>query len=246
MMCAGLAACTNPTNQPSASRTPSGDSSAPSGREAANQKKALVRFAQTVPGDQRLDLWFGDVKVFSNAAYKEVTPYIEVPAEQHDFKLQHSGGVQPAGEFQVLAANREGLKAGAHYTLIAERKNRAGAALTLDPLSDDLTPPSEGKAKLRVVNAAAGLGKVDVVGPDGRIFSGVGDDSSTSYKEIAITPGALEIRKSDRKADLLRITDANLQGGRVYTIFLIGGGAGAKLEAITITDQLTPPAGVGG
>ncbi len=241
--CVLLASCGgNRTNQPSASETPGGGSTAPPGREAAKEKKALVRFAQAVPGNQRLDLWFGDMKVFSNAGYKDVTPYVEIPSERHEFKLQNAGDTQPA----ALATNSEGLSAGAHYTIIAERKDAKNATLTLDPLNDDLTPPAEGKAKIRFVNAAVGLGKVDVVAPDGKMFSGVGDNSSTSYKEIAITRGPLEIRKSDKKADLLRITNLNLQPGRMYTVFIVGGTAGTKLEAFTVTDQLTPPAGVGG
>jgi len=242
VLCLALASCSgNRTNQPSASETPGGGSTAPSGRDAASQKKALVRFAQTVPGDQALDLWFGDMKVFSNVGYKQVTPYVEVPAERHDFKLQNTGDTQT----NALATNSEGLSAGAHYTLVTERKDSKNATLTLDALQDDLMSPSEGKAKLRVVNTAVGLGKIDMVGPGGKIFSGVGDNSSTSYKEIAPAPGVLEIRRSDRKVDVLRIVNLNLQPGKIYTIFVTGG-AGKPLEAVTVTDQLTPPAGVGG
>src|SRR5581483_12339171 len=94
IFCVALAGCSsNKTSEPSASRTPNGGSTAPSGSEAASQKKALVRFAQTVNGTP-MDLWFGDMKVFSNVGYKQVTPYVEVPAERHDFKLQNAGDTQ--------------------------------------------------------------------------------------------------------------------------------------------------------
>jgi len=238
-ICVLLAGCNSKTNQPSASQTPSGSSTAPSGQDAATQKKALVRFAQTIPGNQRMDLWFGDMKVFSNVAYKDVTPYVEVPAERHEFRLEPSGDNQTTSP----ATNSEGLTAGGHYTIVAEKKT-GKMAVTLDALNDDLNPPTNGKAKMRVINAAVGLGKIDVVGPDGKIFGGIGDDSSTSYKEIAPTQGVLEIRRSDKKVDALRV-NATLQPGRLYTIFIVGG-AGARLEAIPVTDQLTPPASVGG
>src|SRR5579872_2222519 len=105
-LCIALAACSgNKTSQPSVSETPGGGSTAPSGRDAATEKKALVRFAQTIPGKERVDLWFGDMKVFSDVAYKEVTPYIEVPAERHEFKVQNSGDTQVT----ALATNSEGL-----------------------------------------------------------------------------------------------------------------------------------------
>ena len=240
VVCVLLAGCNSKTNQPSASQTPNGSSTAPSGQDAANQKKALVRFAQTVPGNQRMDLWFGDMKVFSNVAYKEVTPYVEVPAERHEFKLQPAGDTQPTAP----ASNSEGLTAGGHYTIVAEKKAGGKDGLTLDALTDDLKSPAEGKTKVRIVNAAVGLGKVDIVGPDGKIFGGVGDDSTTSYKEVAPVQGVLEIRRSDKKVDALRV-NASLQPGRMYTIFIVGG-AGQRLEAIPVTDQLTPPSGVGG
>lgn len=187
-----------------------------------------------------MDLWFGDMKVFSNVGYKQVTPYIEVPAERHDFKLQNSGDTQT----NALATNSEGLTAGAHYTIVAEKKNSKDQALTLDSLNDDLTLPAEGKAKIRIVNAALGLGKIDVVGPDGKIFSGVGDDTSTSYKDVSAARGTLEVRRSDKKVDVLRITNLNLQPGKIYTIFVVGG-AGQPIEGVTVSDELTP-SGIGG
>jgi hypothetical protein len=112
-----------------------------------------------------MDLWFGDMKVFSNVAFKEVTPYVEVPAERHDFKLQLAGDTQTTAP----ATNSEGLSAGGHYTIVAERKNGDKGGYTLDAMNDDLKVPTDGKAKVRVVNAAVGLGKIDVVGPDGKV-----------------------------------------------------------------------------
>lgn len=240
-LCALLAACSgNKTNQPTASETPGGGSTAPAGQDAANQKKALVRFAQTVPGSEHLDLWFGDMKAFSNVAFKGVTPYIELPAERHDFKLQNSGNTQAT----ALATNSEGLTAGAHYTIVAERKSGRDASLTLDALNDDLTPPQSGKTKVRFVNAAVGLGKIDAFGPEGKISGGIDENSATSYQEIAAAPGPMEIRRSDKKVDVLRIDKMNLEPGKLYTIFIVGGN-GSPFQAIPVTDQLTPT-GVGG
>jgi hypothetical protein len=248
-VCVVLGACSsnNKTNQPSASETPGGGSTAPSGQSAAGQKKALVRFAQTVAGKQSMDLWFGDMKVFSNVGYKQVTPYIEVPAERHDFKLQSAGDTQPS----ALATNSEGLTAGSHYTIVAERTNNNGNGnnangnYTLKSMDDNLNEPNVGKAKLRVVNAAVGLGSIDVVDANGQIVGGVGEDSSTDYKEIAPLQGTLEVRRGSKKADVLRIQHQNIQPGKIYTLFIVGG-AGQPLDSVLVSDQLTPPTGVGG
>jgi hypothetical protein len=56
--------------------------------------------------------------------------------------------------------------------------------------------------------------------------------------------GTLEVRRNDKSVDVLRIPNLSIQPGKLYTIFIVGG-AGQRLEAIPVTDQLTPPAGVG-
>ena len=244
-LCAALpfAGCDRKSKEPSASQTPGGTSTAPSGQEAASQKKALVRFAQDVSETQSpsVDLWFGDMKVFSNVGYKQITPYVEVPAERHDFKIQRAGETQVT----ALATSSEGLAAGGHYTIVAERHSAKDQQLALDVLKDDLSVPATGKSKLRVVNATVGLGKIDMYGPDGKLFTGIGERSSTSYKDVPPTAGTIEVRRADKKTDVLRITKANLQAGKIYTI-VVSGGSGAPIESVIVADQQTPPVGVGG
>src|SRR5581483_6066599 len=116
--------------------------------------------------------------------------------------------------------------------------------LTLDPLTDDLAAPSGGKAKVRVVNATTGIGKLDVIGPDGKIFTGVGNNSSTSYKDVNPMRGTIEVRRGDKSVDVLRIANQNLQNGKIYTIIVVGG-SGQPVEAVTVSDEQTP-SGIGG
>ena len=230
-----LAGCTNKTNEPTASRSPGTSSSAPSGKEESKRDRALVRFVQAIPDSNRMDLFFGDNKVFSNVSYKEVTPYIEVPAERHEFKLQTSGETQA----QPRATNNEGLTAGGRYTLVALKKDNG--ELNLLPVNDDLAAPSAGKAKVRFINAATGLGKVDVASPSEKMFSGVEPESSTSYKEVAPLRGPLEVR-NDKKVATLRIRNVDLEPDKMYTIVLLGG-SGKPLEAVPVMDELTPATG---
>src|SRR5262249_39814690 len=143
------------------------------------------------------------------------------------------------------ATNSEGLSAGGHYTIVAERKSVKDPGYTLDAIDDDLKPPSEGKAKVRVVNSAVGLGKIDIIGPNGKILTGVAQDSSTCYRHVPPSQGTLEIRRNDKSVDALRIPNMSIQSGQLYTIFIVGG-AGQRLEAIPVTDRLIPPTGVGG
>jgi hypothetical protein len=231
-----LVACSSKTQQPVASETPSGSSTSPSGQRASEKKMALVRFVQAVPSKVPMDLWFGDMKVFSSVGYKTVTPYVEIPAERDEFKLQSAGD----GQSKAFAKRKEGLGSGERYTVTAEDKKTN--EYILDALKDDLSKPAAGKTKVRVINASIGVGKVDIIYPDGILFGGVDQNSATSYKEISPSTGPLEIRQNDKHIDALRLPNFTLDRDKLYTLVIVGG-AGQPLQIIPVTDQLAQPAG---
>lgn len=217
----------SPNSQPNTS---------PSGKQTAAQNEALVRFVVATPGNG-MDLWFGDKKVFSNVAYRDVTAYTEVPAEHQDFKLQTAGNTQ----VNAPATASEGLTAGDRYTIVAEAHK---GKLTLEVISDDLTPPASGKAKVRVINATNGLGKIDVVDSQGKVVTGVAPDSASNYDNVAPASGTLEIRRADRHSDIARVPNFTLDAAKLYTIIVVGG-EGQPYQAIPVADQLTPNAPTG-
>jgi hypothetical protein len=154
---AATLACTKKTEQASSSTGGGTTSTAPSGEQAARHNMALVRFVNATAG-QNVDLWFGDTKIFSNIAYKAATPYRETPSERHDFILEPAG-TQPATNAGVK--NSEGLSDHAHYTVVA-MLDKDGKQ-KLDVINDKLAEPANGRAKIRVINAAAE--EVDVLSP---------------------------------------------------------------------------------
>ncbi|MGH9559683.1 MAG: DUF4397 domain-containing protein [Bryobacteraceae bacterium] len=234
-----LAACGG--NQPATSET-QGTAPGTSNTQPTTQKTALVRYINAIPSSNsaqnQTDLWFGDMKAFSNVAYKQVTPYMAVPAESHDFKLQTAGNTQPT----ALATTDKGLDAGHYYTIVAERKK--DNSLTLDAIDDDLSAPDAGKAKVRVINAAVNLGGVDVIDPSGSLFQGVDDNSSTSYKQVDPVKGALEVRRSNKKTDVVRYPDLDVEAGKLYTLVIVGGES-QHFDVVPVTDQTTVHTGVG-
>jgi hypothetical protein len=227
-----LAGCTDKTKEATSTGTPTSGSTAPSGQDASRRDQALVRFIQAIPSSDRVDLLFGDTKVFTNVPYKEVTQYVQLPAERHEFKIT------PAGQTTAgpSASNSEGLSAGGRYTIVAARKENGEFSLLA--LHDDLSAPSFGKAKIRVINAAIGVGKTDFNGPNGKIFSGIDAISSTSYKEVPAATGMLEVR-NPKQLEIARLSNVELQPGKLFT-FVIAGGAGKPIEILPITDRLVP------
>src|SRR4029453_17394993 len=149
--------------------------------------------------------------------------------------------IKPAGQdgAQPLAQNSEGISGGDHYTAIA--MPNANGQVTLKVVSDRLTPPSTGKASVRIINASPDAGELDVFvkGKSDALVSGVNPDSVTNYKEIDPLTGSLEVRPEGKSNVLLTVPAMKFEPGHLYTIIVTGKAKGApKLEAIKIDDQL--------
>ena len=231
----GLSACTKPSQEPTATTSGGSTSTAPSGAEAKKADVALVRFLNATPTSR--DLYFGDLKLFPSVSAQSISPYVELPAERHEFKLFASGNT--SGD--PLATNSEGLTAGKHYTIVGEMKTDGKA--TLNPIEDDLTRPTPGKVKVRVIHAASGVPKVDVYPLAGKdaLISGVSFNDVTGYKEVDPMMTELDIRPFGSKKDEATIQNVNLMADKLYTIIVMGGN-GRPLKTQVIEDQLTEQA----
>lgn len=252
----------NPTTKEASTSTgPGGTATAPSGQAAKNQKDALVRFVNGVPGED-LSLSFGGANVFTNVASGDATPYKDVPADQKGFGLftGTAGGNAPP-----VASDGSGVDAGQHYTVAAGLDENG--KVKLDVINDNLSEPSNGKAKVRVINASAD--EVDVLAPTkmkgahagsagnkaDKWFSGVSQASAKDYKEVDPLNGTIDIERASsggamggssatgsegpkHVSPIVQIP-ADFTAGKQYTILAMGGTAKHPLKASVIEDQLT-------
>ena len=107
-----------------------------------------------------------------------------MPANADDFAVKVAG--KPDGP--VLAENSEAIMSGKHYTLVAfpgKADRAAGPKVDLQVVTDDIVTPEAGKARVRVMHAAADVETVNVFAKGGKdaIFDGVDFRETTSYKE---------------------------------------------------------------
>ena len=253
------AGCASKTDQATTTKAGGETSTAPSGKAAANEKVALVRFVNAIPGVPT-SLSFGDQQAFTDVAYRTVTPYKELPGERHDFKLLVSGQKDTT---QPAATNSEGLTNGARYTVVASLDKNGRDKL--DVITDNLSEPANGKAKVRVINGSED--EVDVVAPAPRTgrnegsadrmtnnrtnannedkwFSGVNQASSTSYKDVDPLKGTLDVRRAGsdparRGAVNGAEVPVDFVAGKLYTIVVTGGTPKYPLEVVKIEDELT-------
>ncbi|MGY1722439.1 class F sortase [Blastococcus sp. SYSU DS0533] len=142
---------------------------APERAVADDEGTALLRVAHLSPDTPAVDVSLtpaappGEVltdpgpAVATGIGYGEVDGYAELPAGAYAVSIRAAGA--PAATPPVLSARLE-LSPGQARTVAL-----AGtfAALTLQPLDDDLSAPPAGAARVRVIGAAPGTGPLDVL-----------------------------------------------------------------------------------
>jgi len=207
-----------------------GRTAAPSGPEAANRGVTMVRFVNVVPGAASAALVSNDRALFQNVAYRNVTPYAEMDPNITRLSLRL------AGRDSSVAENREIVGDGAHYTVVAYADNDGSPRLRV--LRDELQP-EPGKAKLRVIQAAPDLEKVQVVvqGATEPIFNDIELGNEAGFTNVTPTRQPLVIRRDARSGPLLTITRLPLDSGHAYTVVLTRSPQN-RLEAVTFEDTL--------
>jgi hypothetical protein len=238
-----LAGCSRikPTSQDTETNAGGQTSVAPAGKAVAKQNRALVRFLNADPGVTRYNLWFEDSKTYTNVKYQRLTPYDELPATLGEFRLRASGWDDTA----PLATQTGHLDSGKRYTVVALRDGQGNMAL--DIIADNLTPPSKGKAKVRLINAAPNFGQADVIRQNDNklLLRSVSIDKATDYEDVEAATTTLEVRRKGQHRPAVLISNINLEAGKMYTIVMTGGTAKTPLHAIPIEDELTQSVALG-
>jgi hypothetical protein len=245
LLLAALAGCARLDSEqagPVTTKTEAGTTTAPAASEVSARKNALVRFVHTVPGLAPVDVFAGDSKAFDAVIYKYVTAYRELPPASAPFRLRLAG--QDAAE--PLAQETKSFGTGRYHTIVAFPASGSsllskGGGLELRFLTDELEPPSAGKARVRVVNASPDLGEIDLyaTGRTEPLLKGANAGAATAYVETEPTEAGLEVRRAGENITTLAVPGTKLEAGRLYTIFIVGGTKGtAKLESFVVEDQL--------
>ncbi|HEV8612649.1 MAG TPA: DUF4397 domain-containing protein [Gemmatimonadales bacterium] len=227
--CFALACSPAKTKQPVETTTEAGKSTSPSGAAADKRGTTLVRAVNALPDKRHVDVAAEQRVLFTNVGYQDVTDYAELPDNVARFT------VRPVGKDSALAENREVMGDGARYTLVALPDGKGGTLLRV--LRDELATDSS-KAKIRVINAAAGLEdvKVTLQGQVEPLFDNIGLGIEAGYKDIEPTTATLLFQRS-KGAPVVRVDKWKLEPGRAYTIVLTGT-AGRKVEAVKFDDRL--------
>jgi hypothetical protein len=217
---------------------------AAAGAHAAPAGQAMVRIAHFSPDASYVDVYMVSLnrkQLFPNVFYKGVSAYWKVAAGPFTYEVRPAGAT-PESPPAIRVTGR--LEAGKAYTVAAVGPK---ADLRGVLLRDDMSPSAAGKAKVRFLDAAVGLPRVDIALSGGRaISSGVGFPQPTRYTELASGSYKVEVRRSGAGAVLVK-GNLVVRQGTVTSVALLGG-AGEPRELFAFGDaagsRVAPSGGI--
>ncbi|MCC9596765.1 MULTISPECIES: DUF4397 domain-containing protein [unclassified Rubrivivax] len=120
------------------------------------------------------------------------------------------------------------LAAGRDYTLLIYGSAASPASAWL--VDDNTLSTGSSKARIRLVNAVAGLGStLSLKSGSSQLASGVEVGAGSAYAEVSATAsGSLTVTSPVVDGPVLALTDLILEGGKVYTV-LVGGTPAAPI-----------------
>jgi hypothetical protein len=212
--------------------------------QAAPADQATIRIAHFSPDASYVDVYMVSLnrkQLFPNVFYKGVSAYWKVAAGPFTYEVRPAGAT-PESAPAIRVTGR--LAAGKAYTVAAVGPK---AELRGVLFRDDMSPSAPGRAKVRFLDAAIDLPRVDIALTGGRtLSSGVSFPQPTRYAQLASGNYKVEVRRSGAEAVLVKGNLAVKQG-TVTSVALLGG-AGKPRELFAFGDaagsRVAPSGGI--
>jgi hypothetical protein len=223
-------------------------------REAtADPGTGMLRLAHLSPNTPAVDMYASGpnlplTKVAGDVSYRAVSPYLTEPAGTYRIQGRPAGAPATAPPLFDVAVD---LPAGAAQTatFVDIGPNGATQAQVLD---DETAPAAAGTGSLRIVQAAAEVGPLDVqaVDPSGHdaqiplartLFYG----SATPYATVAAHPWALQLSTRTGKESTLQVPVTSTSVASVVVTRGADGDLAAQVVPDAASAAKTPPAAPG-
>ncbi|WP_117237164.1 DUF4397 domain-containing protein [Thermus sediminis] len=192
---------------------------------------AMVRVAHLSPDAPAVDVLVNGQRAITGLAFKQVTPYISLPATR--VRVQ----VVPAGQDAPVVIDAElDLREGVYYTVAA-----TGFLANIRPqvYTDTLAGffPRAGFARVRVVHTSPDAPAVDVAVRGGPVlFANLPFPRASTYLSVPAGSYDLEVRAAGTTTVALSLPGVNLESGKIYTVFAVGSLGAGTLSVVTVVD----------
>lgn len=189
-----------------------------SAARAATPDTGYVRLAHLSPDTPAVDVYLAPAgadqqsQIFPGVGYGTVSAYLPLPTGRYVVAMRAAGA--PPTQPPVLTTDVV-VSPGAAYTIAGVGRY---ADLGLRVLDDDLTPPADGQAKIRIVHASLRIPVLDIATGEGApVARGVQFATTTAYQQV--TPGSRELTlRSDARREVARV---RLDADTVYSLLLL-------------------------
>jgi Domain of unknown function (DUF4397) len=199
---------------------------------AATGPVGYVRLAHLSPDTPDVDVYLTSAtgaiapKKFPGVGYGVVSNYLPLPVGNYSVSMRGAGA--PADSPPVLTTQVT-VAAGQAYTVAGVGKH---ADLGLRIINDDLSPPDNGTAKVRIVQASIQEPVLNVsVASGATIAEGVQFASTTDYRDVKQGDWTVNLQQAGggRTASV----KCSLAGGNVYSLIVLDRPSGLTAELRT-------------
>ena len=204
---------------------------------------SYVRLAHLSPDTPKVDVYMTSYTrpdwkfLLKGVGYGAVSPYQRVQPDRYAVSMRPAGA--PASSPPVLSTNVNAAP-GKAYTVAGVGPY---AALGLTVLDDDLTLPSSGQARARVLNGSARAKTVTVQAQNGpTVTNGVDFAKTTPYSAVQAGTWTLQVA-SKAQPDLEATSAVTLSAGDVYSLVVLDaqdGGLTLATHPDAVSAAVTP------
>lgn len=186
-----------------------------------------------------LDLYTDADRRFSSAAVGALSEFISLDAATYTLKLRKAGGDQ-----DLLSSDRTLAKDEAYTAVVWGRE--AQLQLATLPENEDATAITSGYAKIRVYNASADLGAVDVyltssatdLSTTTPLQTSIGNASLSGYQSLGAGAYRLRVTGFGDSGDLrLDLPNVTLGSQELWTVILTAGSGGVLAHATLLKQR---------
>ncbi|GAB3742861.1 DUF4397 domain-containing protein [Amycolatopsis oliviviridis] len=202
-----------------------------------------IRVGHLSPKVPPVDIYFAafgkpEKVVIRKAGYGAVTPYSSVAPGAYTVSMRPADAA--ASSPPALSATIEIKEASAYSMLVFA--NGPGGGLRGDLVQDDLSAPSAGNGRVRVVQGSAALTPVNVTGPDGKpVASGAAYGLTTPYTDLPEGRWPLKLTSGGTTSE----STVDIKAGSTTSLLVTENGTGLKTEAIADGATLPDPPKLG-
>jgi len=198
---------------------------------SAADQVGYVRLAHLSPDTPDVDVYLsavggGPPQVFKGVGYGVVSKYLPVPQGTYAVSMRTAGA--PATDPPVLTTNVT-VDPGKAYLVAGVGKH---ADLGLKVINDDLSPPSSGRAKVRVIQASVRAPVLNLsIAGGAAIADNIAFASTTDY--LQVPPGRWTLEASGTNGGPTGTLPVHLDAGNVYSVLVLDaakGGLSAELR----------------